>query len=217
MILGLNVENTTSGFRIIQAHYVEKVLKKFSYLDVELVQTPYDAFMTMKKNIPDSVKQVEYPKIIGSLMFLMHYSLPNIAYAISRLSRYTHNPGHDHLNALIRLLKYPKGSISLGLCYIGHPSFLEGYCNANWNLESDDIHSTSDFVFTLVEAAVSWKSFKKTCIAKFTIESVFIVLKVAGWEVEWLRNLMDDVPLWEKLVPSILLHYDSQAAIHITI
>lgn len=96
VILGLNVENTTSGFRIIQAHYVEKVLKKFSYLDVELVQTPYDAFMTMKKNIPDSVKQVEYPKIIGSLMFLMNFSRPDIAYAIGRLSRYTHNHDHDY-------------------------------------------------------------------------------------------------------------------------
>ncbi|KAL0349108.1 UNVERIFIED_CONTAM: Retrovirus-related Pol polyprotein from transposon TNT 1-94 [Sesamum angustifolium] len=42
-------------------------------------------------------------------MFLMNYTRPDIAYAVSRLSRYTHNPNKEHWFALRRLLKYLKG------------------------------------------------------------------------------------------------------------
>ncbi|KAL0352264.1 UNVERIFIED_CONTAM: Retrovirus-related Pol polyprotein from transposon TNT 1-94 [Sesamum calycinum] len=47
--------------------------------------------------------------ILGSVMFLMNYTRPDIAYAVSRLSRYTHNPNKEHWVALRRLLKYLKG------------------------------------------------------------------------------------------------------------
>ena len=49
-----------------------------------------------------------------------------------------------------------------------------------------DTKSTSGYVFTLGEAAVSWKSSKQTCIAKSTMESKFIALDKAGEEAEWL-------------------------------
>jgi len=65
-----------------------------------LVRTPYDPSIHLKKNKVPSVSRTEYAKIIGSLMFLMNYTQPNIAYAISRLSRYTHNPSKEHCDAL---------------------------------------------------------------------------------------------------------------------
>jgi len=52
-----------------------------------LVRTPYDPNMNLKRNNGDSVSQAEYAKIIGSVMYLMNYTRPDIAYALSRLSR----------------------------------------------------------------------------------------------------------------------------------
>ena len=60
-----------------------------------LVRTPFDPSIHLKKNRGSSVSQVEYAKIIGSMMFLMNYTCPDIAYAVSRLSRYTHNPAKE--------------------------------------------------------------------------------------------------------------------------
>ncbi|XP_074313571.1 secreted RxLR effector protein 161-like [Silene latifolia] len=148
-------------------------------------------------------------------MYLMCSSRPDIAYSVGRLSRYTHNPRHDNWSALVRLLKYLKGTTDFGLSYYGYPPVLEGYCDANWISESKDIHSTSGYVFTLAGAAVSWRSSKQTCIARSTIESEFIALELAGREVEWLRSLVADIPLWQKPVPSVPLHCDSQSAIHV--
>ncbi|KAK4394240.1 hypothetical protein Sango_1894800 [Sesamum angolense] len=74
-------------------------------LDDILARTPYDPSICLKKNKGDSVSQAEYAKIIGSVMFLMNYTGLNIAYAVSRLSRYTYNPNNEHWNALRRLLR----------------------------------------------------------------------------------------------------------------
>ena len=65
------------------------------------MRTPFNPSMSLKKNNGPSVSQIEYAKIIGSVMFLMNYTRPNIVYAISRLSRYTHNPNDKHWNAYI--------------------------------------------------------------------------------------------------------------------
>ena len=76
-----------------------------------------------------------------------------------------------------------------------------------------DTKSTSGYVFTLNGTVVSWKSSKQTCIVRSTMESEFIALDKAGEEVEWLRQFLEDIPIWPKPVPTICIHCDSQSAI----
>ncbi|PHT53532.1 hypothetical protein CQW23_07994 [Capsicum baccatum] len=45
------------------------------------------------------------------------------------------------------------------------------------------------------------------------MESEFIVLDKAGEEAEWLRNFLEYIPYWPKLVALVCIHCDSQAAI----
>ena len=90
---------------------------------------------------------------------------------------------------------------------------IEGYSDANWITRSIDVKSTSGYVFILGGGVVSWKSSKQTCIARSTIESEFIALDKAGEEAEWLRNFLEDIPLWPKPVGPICIHCDSQSAI----
>ncbi|KAE8670806.1 hypothetical protein F3Y22_tig00112079pilonHSYRG00011 [Hibiscus syriacus] len=189
VILGVEVTKTEKGFSLCQAHYIDKVLKKFDSFDVVPVRTPYDPSIHLVKNKGSSVSQTEYAKLIGSLMFLMNYTRPDIAYAVSRLSRYTHNPSGEHWIALKRLLKYLKGTLDWKLEFAGFPAVLEGYCDANWVSDNDEVSSTSGYVFTLGGAAISWKSSKQTCIARSTME------------------------LWGRPTLSISLLCDSQAAI----
>jgi hypothetical protein len=213
LILGIKLTKLKNGFRMSQEHFVEKILRKFDFYDSKPVSTPYDGNLHLKKNNGSSVSQTQYAQIIGSLMYLMNCSRPDIAYAVNRLSRYTHNPGKDHWNALCRVLKYLRGTMNLGLCYVGYPSVLEGYTDANWISDSDETKSTSGFIFSLGGAAVTWKSSKQTCIARSTMEAEFIALDLASSEAEWLRNLLADIPLWKRPVPSISINCDCQAAI----
>ena len=87
VIFGVKLTKTKHGFTMCQSHYIEKILKRLNCFDVLHVRTPYDPNINLKKNKCESVSQSKYAKIIGSLMFLMNYTRPNIAYVISRLSR----------------------------------------------------------------------------------------------------------------------------------
>ena len=112
MILGVKIKRTLNGFSLCQSHYNKKMLKKFDYFDVVLVRTLYHPSIHLKKNKESSVCQTKYAKIIGSFMFFINYTRPDIAYVISRSSRYTHNSSSEHWNALHRLLKFLRGTMN---------------------------------------------------------------------------------------------------------
>ena len=79
-----------------------------------------------------------------------------------------------------RVFGYLKYTQDYALHYNKYPVVLEGYSDANWITGSNKVKSTSGYVFTIGGGAVSWKSSKQTCIARFTMESEFIALDKAG-------------------------------------
>nr|GFB14837.1 zinc finger, CCHC-type [Tanacetum cinerariifolium] len=88
-------------------------------------------------------------------------------------------------------------------------AFLNGYSDASWINNMEDHSSTSGWVFLLGGGAISWASKKQTCITSSTMESEFVALAAAGNEVEWLRNLVYDIPLWPKPISTISIRCDS--------
>ena len=88
-------------------------------------------------------------------MYLMNCTRPDIAYAVSKLSRYTSNPSDDHWTALLRVVRYISKTREYAFKYRKYPPVLEGYNDANWIADSEESKSTSGYVFTLRGAAVS--------------------------------------------------------------
>ncbi|XP_071902719.1 secreted RxLR effector protein 161-like [Coffea arabica] len=215
MILGVKIIRRGNGIVLSQEHYTERLLRKFKNYDVTPVSTPYDANTQLKKNNSDPIAQSKYAQIIGSLMHLMNFTRLEIAYVVCRLSRYTHNPNREHWFALVRLMKYLRGTMNFGILYSGFPTVLEGYSDANWISDSNDTKSTSVYVFTLGGGAVAWKSARQTIIAWSTVESEFIALELTGSEADWLRNFLANIPPIKDLLPPVSIHCDCQAAIAI--
>ena len=106
VILGIKISRITDGLVLSQSHYTEKILNKFSEYDTDPVKTPYVPNLHLRKNDGQGISQVEYARIIGSLMYLMNCTRPDIAYSVNKLSRYTSNLGKDHWKAIITVLKY---------------------------------------------------------------------------------------------------------------
>jgi hypothetical protein len=88
-------------------------------------------------------------------MYLAGATRPDIFYAVSKLSRFTSNPGDDHWKALERVLRYLRGTTSFRIHYSGYPPALEGYSDFNWILDANETKAMSGYVFTFVGAAVS--------------------------------------------------------------
>ena len=69
VILGMKITKTSEGCALSQSHYIEKILDKFNKNDDHLTRTPVDGNLFLSKNVQESISQLEYTQIIGSLMY----------------------------------------------------------------------------------------------------------------------------------------------------
>ena len=81
-------------------------------------------------------------------------------------------------------MRYLKGIVSYEIHYTWYPKVLEGYCDANWISDADEVHATSGYVFLLSGGAVSWKSCKQTILTRSTMKAELTTLDTAGVEAE---------------------------------
>src|SRR3989337_4561440 len=109
------------------------------------------------------------------------------------------------------VMRYMKGTMNYGLHYTGYPSVFEGYSDANWFSDADEMKATTGYVFTLGGGAVSWKSCKQTILTRSTMEAELTALDTGTVEAEWLRELLMNLPVVEKPVPAILMNCDNKA------
>jgi hypothetical protein len=93
---------------------------------------------------------LRYSQIIGSLQYLAGATRLDISIAVSKLSWFVSNPGDDHWQALERVMRYLKGTVSYGIHYTGYPRVPEGYCDANWILMRMKCMLQVDMCFYLV-------------------------------------------------------------------
>jgi len=83
--------------------------------------------------------------------------------------------------------------MSNGIHYTGYLMVLEGYCDANWISDANEVHATSGSMFLLGGGDVSWKSCKQTILMRSTMEAELTALDTATTEAEWLCELLMDL------------------------
>ena len=96
---------------------------------------------------------------MGKLIYLSH-TRPDIAYAISLVSQFMHNLSKDHMNVVIRILRYLKSSPGRELMFRKHGHLnVEGYLDVDW-AGSSDKKSTSRYFTCVGGNLVTWRSKK---------------------------------------------------------
>ncbi|XP_070045080.1 secreted RxLR effector protein 161-like [Nicotiana tomentosiformis] len=184
LILGIKINKTPQGLELSQSNYIKTVLGKFKNLGFKVAKTPINVNLALAKNKGQHISQLDYARVLGCLMYIMNYTRLYIACAISKLSRYTSNPGQSHWIVMKRVLGYLEHTWDFALHYSKYPAVIEEYCDTNWIIGSTDSKSTSGYVFPIGGGAVSWKSSKQTSIARSTMEAEFIALDKASEEAE---------------------------------
>uniref|UniRef100_A0A2N9I383 Reverse transcriptase Ty1/copia-type domain-containing protein n=1 Tax=Fagus sylvatica TaxID=28930 RepID=A0A2N9I383_FAGSY len=163
--------------------YIKKILERFHMHNSKPINTPMEKGCTLSldqcpKNDEEKnqMSKVPYASAIGSLMYAMLCTCPDICFAVGMVSRYQSNPGPAHCRAVKRILRYLRGTIDHALCYHGGDLRLTGYSDADWASDKDERKSTSGYAFILGGGAVSWCSKKQSCIALSTMESEYVAL-----------------------------------------
>jgi hypothetical protein len=162
----------------------------------------------------EKMKQVPYASAIGSIMYAMVCTRPDVAYALSMCSRYQSNPGEAHWSAAKNILKYLRRTKDDFLVYGGDEKLIvQGYTDASFQTDRDGFESQSGYVFILNGGAVSWKSSKQDTIADSTTEAEYIAASEAAKEAVWIRKFLDELGVVPSISVPIDIYCDNNGAI----
>ena len=131
--LGIEVARSRKGIFLSQRKYVLDLLTEVGLLECK----PVDAPIVQNHRLGEYSDQVpankvRYQRLVGKLIYLSH-TRPDIAYAVSVVSQFMHNPSEDHMGAVIRILRYLKSSPGKGLMFSKNTHLnIEGYTDADW-------------------------------------------------------------------------------------
>jgi len=160
----------------------------------------------------EEMSRMPYASAVGSLMYAMVCTRPDIAQAVGVVSRYMANPSKEHWSTVKRILRYIKGTSHAALCFGGSDFTVRGYVDSDFAGDLDKRKSTTGYVFTLAGGAVSWISKLQTVVALSTTEAEYMAATQACKEAIWMQRLLEELRHKQRVIS---LYCDSQSALHI--
>lgn len=122
-----------------------------------------------------SATNVPYRQEVGSLIYLMTDTRPDIAYAVGKLSKFLDNPLQSHCMAAKRVMRYLSGTRSYGIRFDGKQGVeVMGYSDSDYAGCLQSRKSTTGYVFLLAGGAVSWKYKLQSTTATSTCEAEYM-------------------------------------------
>jgi len=194
--LGMEIEYGNDGsIKIHQNSYIQQLLDRHGMADCNSVTTPLDTSVKLSSIMSEeaSTDAREYASIVGGLMFAACVTRPDIMCAVGQLSQFLNNPSSKHMSAAKRVLRYLKGTSSLGITYRPPPLHLQGYSDADWAGDMDTRRSTTGYIVMLNNGAIAWKSRRQPTVALSTMESEYMALTDATKELKWVRMLLAEL------------------------
>ncbi|RVW35384.1 Retrovirus-related Pol polyprotein from transposon RE1 [Vitis vinifera] len=171
------------------------------FLDLEITHSTDGLYITQTK------------RLVDSLVYLT-VTRPNISYAVHQVSQYLSAPRSTHYAAVLRILRYLKGTLFHGLFYSAQsPLVLRAFSDADWAGDPTDHRSTTGYCFLLGSSLISWRSKKQTFVARSSTEAEYCALADTTSELLWLRWLLKDLSV--STSSATPLYCDNQSAIHI--
>jgi hypothetical protein len=151
--------------------------------------------------------------LVGSLIYLT-VTRPDLAYAVHLVSQFMSAPHSTHYAAVLRILRYIKGTLFHGLHFSAQSSLeLRAYADADWAGDPTDHHSTTGYCFLLGSSLISWCSKKQYVVARSSTEAEYRALADATSKLLWLHWLLPD--MGAPQTTSTPIHCDNRSAIHI--
>uniref|UniRef100_A0A2N9FJR4 Integrase catalytic domain-containing protein n=1 Tax=Fagus sylvatica TaxID=28930 RepID=A0A2N9FJR4_FAGSY len=212
--LGLEVSSSSDGYYLTQAKYTSDLISRAGITDSKIVDTPIE--YNNRLNIHDGEPLPDatlYRQLVGSLVYLT-VTRPDISYAVHIVSQFMAAPRSLHYAAVLRILRYLKGTLFHGLHFSSQSSLtLQAYSDADWAGDPTDRRSTTGYCFLLGDSLISWRSKKQSVVARSSTEAEYRALADTTAELLWLRWLLQDLGI--DCSTAVPIHCDNRSAIQI--
>ncbi|KAJ9560758.1 LOW QUALITY PROTEIN: hypothetical protein OSB04_005918, partial [Centaurea solstitialis] len=188
--LGIAASRSKSGLFLSQSAFAQEILARADMVSCNPCSTPADTKTKLAVDgepVPDPTL---YRSLAGALQYLT-FTRPDIAYAVQQVCLFMHDPRIPHLNALKRILRYLKGTLSHGLhIKASAVDRLVAYSDADWAGCPTTRRSTSGFCVYLGDNLVSWSSKRQHVVSRSSAEAEYRGIANVVAETAWLRNLL---------------------------
>ncbi|GJY52940.1 retrotransposon protein, putative, ty1-copia subclass [Tanacetum coccineum] len=157
-ILGIKIYRDRSK-RLIglgQNAYMDKILKRYKMDNSKRGHIPMQERLDLNKtqgaSTPKEVKRMQnvpYASAVGSIMYVVRCTRPDVAFAQNITSRFQQNPGESHWTAVKNILKYLRNTKDMFLVYSGNPEAelrVDCYCNTGFEIDIDDMKSLTGYI-----------------------------------------------------------------------
>jgi hypothetical protein len=123
-----------------------------------------------------------YRNTVGALQYAT-ISIPDLSFAVNKVSQYMHCPTVNHWSAIKYILRYICGTHTHGLFIHADSSLdLHAYNDADWAGSIDDRRSTSGFCIYLGRNLISWNAKKQHTASHFsTVDLLSPLLKFSSY------------------------------------
>jgi hypothetical protein len=223
-ILGIEITRNRQQMvtKLSQLEYINRVLKRFGMDETRIAHTPLSPGIKLFQRIfngkptsePYNIK--EYQSAVGSLMYAMLGTRPDLAYSVTALSQFNVDPSVDHWKSIKHIFRYLSSTKQLCLTYSGKTEnrHLYGFTDSDWGGDNNDRRSISAYTFLLAHGAVSWQSKKQKTVALSSVEAEYMASTAATKEALWFRQFLSELMVKTRL--PIPINSDSRGAIALT-
>jgi hypothetical protein len=215
IILGMDIsrDRATRTLSLGQGRYAQKVVERFGLGSARGQPTPMDPSIDLTQ--PSAACTKPYREAIGSLMYLMVGTRPDLAYSIGKLAKFVERPTEVTWAAVMRVIRYVIHTQNLALVYRGssEPVAPVVYVDADWAGDEETRRSMSGFVAIMSGAAVAWCARQQEVVAMSSAESEYISMSTGAKETIWLRRLVDGLHVVPDTCQPTTMFVDNQAAI----
>lgn len=200
-----------------QKTYIQRFLEEHGFWSEGRIGST-DTPMSTTANLqpaPDNYHAPEdlrkrYQRVVGSLMYAMLGTRPDIAYSVSVVSRFASNPTEQHWTGVKRILRYLRTTIDYQLVFNDTFETLTGFTDASWGDDASR-RSTSGYLFSVGSAVISWQSKRQPTVALSTCEAEFVGQTHAAKEAIWLRDLLRE--LGHEQLGATVIYGDNAGAV----
>ncbi|XP_058764751.1 uncharacterized mitochondrial protein AtMg00810-like [Vicia villosa] len=212
--LRIKVAQSKDGLVISQREYAMDILQETGLLNAKPADTPMDPSVKLLPNQGEPLSDPgRYRRLVGKLNYLT-VTRPDISFAVSVVSQFLNSPFQEHMDAVVRVLRYIKCAPGKGLVYEdkAHTQIV-GYSDADCAGSPIDRRSTSGYCVLVGGNLISWKSKKQNVVARSSAVAEYRAMAMATCELIWLKQLLKELQIEE----SMTLICDNQAALHIAL
>ena len=200
----MRIQRNGSKILIDQCAYLENVLEIFGMTNARSATTPLpQGYYPLSYNGQvNSDLQSHFQQVIGSLLYIILDTWPDIAYAVIALSRHATKPSQEHLDKALYICQYLLRSHFYSLVFDGvSQAGLIAFTDSDWASDPNICHSQTDWFIKLANCISSWKLQQQQQITYSSREAEYVALSDCSKQVVWLWSLLEELEYQLNPIP----------------